>query len=126
HVADINNTFLYLDPPYYSKGKQLYLNNYGHDGHLSLATKMQRVPHHLRWLISYDNTDAIKQMYSNFRLATFDLNYTLQSKKFGSELLIFSDNLTLGTEIIVNSRSSTLEVFRYQQYESTNSVYITQ
>src|SRR5690606_34378438 len=34
---DNQNIFLYLDPPYYKKGKELYLNNYDHDNHLSLA-----------------------------------------------------------------------------------------
>lgn len=121
-VPDVENTFLYLDPPYYNKGKQLYLNNYGHDGHTSLAERMIKVPEELRWLISYDNAEPIKAMYNKYRLSTFDLNYTLQTKKFGSELLIFSDNLNLGSEITVNGRSSDLEVFRYQEYEPTSTI----
>lgn len=124
HVHDINNTFLYLDPPYYNKGKQLYLNNYGHDGHQSLANCMNKVSRELRWLISYDNVNQIKDMYQNYNLAAFDLNYTLQTKKFGSELLIFSDNLNLGTEIKVNGRTSDLHVFRHPENESTNRILI--
>lgn len=121
-VPDINNTLLYLDPPYYNKGKQLYLNNYGHDGHISLAKKMRDVPEELRWMISYDNAEPVKAMYNSYRLSTFNLNYTLQTKKFGSELLIFSDNLNLVKEITVNGRSSDLEVFRYPQHEPTNTI----
>lgn len=126
YTSNINQTFLYLDPPYYNKGKQLYLNNYGHDGHWSLAQHIHNLPNGLRWLISYDNVYQIKGMYQKYRLATFDLNYTLQSKKFGSELLIFSDNLNLGMEITVNGRTNDLEVFMYQEHESTNPEHITQ
>lgn len=126
YTDDINQTFLYLDPPYYNKGKQLYLNNYLHDGHESLAHHVHNLPNGLRWLISYDNVSQIKNMYQQYRLATFDLNYTLQTKKFGSELLIFSDNLNLGTEITVNGRTSDLEVFMYQEHEPANPEPITQ
>lgn len=126
YTNDINQTFLYLDPPYYNKGKQLYLNNYGHDGHESLAQQVRNLPSDLRWLISYDNVDQIKKMYRRYSLAAFDLNYTLQTKKFGSELLIFSDNLNLGSEITVNGRTSDLKIFRYPQDEPTNSVHIAQ
>lgn len=114
---NLNNSFLYLDPPYYCKGKHLYLNNYGHEGHQSLATEMSRVDQNLRWLISYDNTPEIIALYSHKRLATFDLNYTLQQKRFGSELLIFSENLTLDERITVNGRESQLQMFRHEPIE---------
>lgn len=126
YTQDINHTFLYLDPPYYNKGKQLYLNNYGHDDHLRLAGQVYNLPAQLRWLISYDNVDQIKKMYSQYRLAAFDLNYTLQTKKFGSELLIFSDNLNLGSEITVNGRTNDLEVFKFPEHEPTNPTSIAE
>ncbi|MEH6304253.1 DNA adenine methylase [Olivibacter sp. CPCC 100613] len=126
YTRDLSRTFLYLDPPYYKKGKELYLNNYGHDGHEGLAQYVVNLPNELRWLISYDNVDQIKRMYQHYRLATFDLSYTLQSKRFGSELLIFSDNLNLGAEITVNGRSSDLDIFRYQEHEPTNPIPIIQ
>lgn len=125
YTQDIARTFLYLDPPYYNKGKQLYLNNYGHDGHESLAKQVRKLPNHLRWLISYDNVNPIKNIYSQYRLASFDLSYTLQTKKFGSELLIFSDNLILGSKIKVNGRSNDLVVFTYpEENEPANREHI--
>lgn len=123
---ELDQTFLYLDPPYYNKGKQLYLNNYGHDGHEKLADSVNRLPNNLKWLISYDNVDPIKDLYHNYRLAKFDLNYVLQSKKFGSELLIFSDNLNLGSEIVVNGRTSDLNVFTHPENEPANPENIAQ
>jgi DNA adenine methylase len=41
--TNINKTFLYLDPPYYKRGKELYLNNYNHDDHLLLANSVKKL-----------------------------------------------------------------------------------
>lgn len=115
--GNLNNSFLYLDPPYYYKGKHLYLNNYGHEGHQSLAIEMAQVNPNLKWLISYDNAQEIIALYPQKRLATFDLNYTLQEKRFGSELLIFSDNLNFEERITVNGKESQLQIFRHEPFE---------
>lgn len=123
-IRDINQihnkletSFLYLDPPYYHKGKHLYLNNYGHEGHQGLANEMAQVNENLKWLISYDNAPEIIRMYPHKNLATFNLNYTLQQKRFGSELLIFSDSLTLEDTITVNGRKSQLQIFTHEPFE---------
>lgn len=104
---DVENLFLYLDPPYYNKGKMLYLNNYDHFNHKTLAEAVENLEN-IRWLISYDNVTQIKELYNGYRMSSFDLNYTLQSKKFGSELLVFSEELELPAEIQVKSRISEL------------------
>ncbi len=104
---DLNELFIYLDPPYYKKGKELYLNNYDHQNHQMLANTIKNL-HNLKWMISYDNTPEIRKMYSNYRMTTFDLNYTLQTKKFGSELLIFCDSLSLPECITIKNRQRDL------------------
>lgn len=88
------NSFTYLDPPYYNKGKKLYLNNYTPNQHIHLSEILRQTRLDY-WLVSYDNTEPIRQFYSDFRLSTFELNYSLQNKRQGSELLIFSDALKL-------------------------------
>jgi DNA adenine methylase len=92
------NAFTYLDPPYYGKGSKLYLNNYKHQEHLLLSEILK----HKKldsWLVSYDNVLQIKLMYEDLRMSTFELNYSLQDKRQGSELLIFSDGLTLPSKL---------------------------
>lgn len=111
YYPNVENLFIYLDPPYYKKGKLLYLNNYNHQNHESLARAVEDSLQDIKWLISYDNVDEIKIIYYNFRMSTFDLNYTLQSKKFGSELLVFSNDLILRETITVNSRVNDLILF---------------
>lgn len=103
------DVLLYLDPPYYHKGKLLYLNNYSHSDHENLAEAINEL-NNVKWLISYDNVEEIKQMFNGFDMSNFDLNYTLQSKKSAKELLIFSDNLVLPDHITVNSRLEELIV----------------
>jgi DNA adenine methylase len=104
---DLADLFIYLDPPYYKKGKLLYLNNYNHFNHEMLAAAMGNLDN-LKWLISYDNVAEIREMYQGYRMSSFDLNYTLQSKRFGSELLVFSPILEISNEIRVNKRTSEL------------------
>ena len=82
--------FFYLDPPYFGKGQELYLNNYTKDQHKVLANIL-RTKNLLKWVVSYDNTPEIKAIYSGFRMRTFGLNYSLQEKRKASELMIFSD-----------------------------------
>lgn len=115
---DSQDIFLYLDPPYYKKGKELYLNNYDHENHLNLANTVATLDNEIKWLISYDNVAEIRQMYRDYRMSCFNLNYTLQSKKFGSELLVFAPNLHIGQHIIVNRRSSDLVLLTEDMYEA--------
>lgn len=117
---DTQNIFLYLDPPYYQKGKQLYLNNYVHDDHNKLANAVAALDNEIKWLISYDNVAEIKQMYQGYRMSCFNLNYTLQSKRFGSELLVFSHGLKISDKITVNRRSSNLTLLSEETYETVD------
>lgn len=107
HYQNLDNLFIYLDPPYYRKGKELYLNNYKPDNHLTLAKTISNICD-VKWLVSYDNVPEIKNLYKYFRMSAFDLNYTLQTKKFGSELLVFCDGLVLPDYITIKNRQDQL------------------
>lgn len=98
------NLLIYLDPPYYKKGKDLYMNNYKHGDHLQLSNTVTLLPENINWLISYDNVEEIKHMYKPYRMSTFDLSYTVQEKKTGSELLVFSNNILIPEYITVYNR----------------------
>lgn len=89
-----DNTLIYLDPPYYVKGQGLYRNYYVHDDHLKIknALSSANIKH---WLVSYDNADEIKNLYSGFRQEEYSLQYTAQDKKHGEEVMIFSDGITI-------------------------------
>lgn len=84
------NSFVYLDPPYYNKGQQLYKNFLTPNDHARIANLIFeniRCP----WIVSYDNVGDIEQLYDNYCMKRFDVNYSAANTGKASELLIFSD-----------------------------------
>lgn len=90
------NTFMYLDPPYYVKGQELYRNFYEHQDHVDIKNQLIKMPA-LYWVATYDNTKEIKEIYKYQTLIDFDLQYSAQSKRVGSEVIVFSKNLEVPT-----------------------------
>jgi len=77
---------VYLDPPYAKVGKDGKSFVYGEDGDMHKSFDHDRFcesvhAHTSPMLISYDNNDLIKSMYSDFHQETFDLTYTMHSGK---------------------------------------------
>lgn len=87
------NSFMYLDPPYYVKGQGLYRNYYEHDDHVAIMEKLSSVK--FPWLVSYDDNDEIRKIYEAYRTESHILNYSAQVKMKGNEIIIFSDNLAI-------------------------------
>ncbi|MBA7671775.1 hypothetical protein ES703_79938 [subsurface metagenome] len=87
-------TFYYLDPPYYGKGKELYVNFYSHQDHVDIANTLFNLEDKY-WLISYDNVTVIRELYCQYRQQQFTLNYSATEPKKGSEVLIFSNSLVV-------------------------------
>lgn len=42
-----------------------------------------------KWIITYDNSNEIKSMYSKVDSIEFSLQYSLQTKQLGSEVMFF-------------------------------------
>lgn len=85
-------TFVYLDPPYFTKGSQLYLNHYTAADHAALATHLcgkARFP----WVLSYDDVPAIHDLYAGLRQIRFSLGYSVRDWRIGSEVLILRDGI---------------------------------
>jgi DNA adenine methylase len=79
--------FVYLDPPYYAKGRELYLNYYQHDDHARLADYMKTQTAY-PWVMSYDNVPEIAELYQDFRRVRFSLDYTARERREGTEIMI--------------------------------------
>lgn len=84
------DVFIYLDPPYYKKGSDLYMNFYKDNDHKSLAKFMSDMQG--MWMVSYDNQDFILNLYSQYRRMIYQLSQSA-SNRVGDEILIFSDAL---------------------------------
>lgn len=90
-VQDLPNVLVYLDPPYFVKGKSLYLNSYTANDHHELAAFLRQAK--FPWLLSYDNVEEIRNIYRDFDLYQFNLGYTAQTAKLGNELLTHSKDV---------------------------------
>ena len=94
--GDRKSSFVYLDPPYVVKGQRLYLNAYDASDHARLARyvcKQQTLP----WLMSYDDTPMIRQLYATKALSSLRIDYKLQSKRSADELVIAPNSLIIPT-----------------------------
>jgi DNA adenine methylase len=98
-------SLIYLDPPYYVKGKGLYRNYYEHDDHIAIANVIQRKKFKWPWVVSYDNTEEICSMYQWSRSFSYGLNYTAQRRYVGSEVMFFSENLIIPDEDIPQTKA---------------------
>ena len=46
-----------------------------------------------KWIVTYDNVNEIKNMYTKTDKIEFELQYTLQEKKSASEVMFFSKSI---------------------------------
>ena len=92
-LAQLN--LIYLDPPYYQKGQDLYLNFYESSDHAKLASVLKQLPSRARWMLSYDEHPAIAKLYRRFKGFAYSLNYTAQQRMRGTELIYFSRGLRI-------------------------------
>ena len=51
------------------------------------------------WVITYDNAEEIKKLYAQRRLFEFNLKYSLQEKRLGTEIMIASKGLKIPKSI---------------------------
>lgn len=91
------STFLCIDPPYFQKGQGLYTSFYEPKDHAILAHTILQAQN--PWIVTYDNVDTIGQLYRSRRQFEFDINYSVETKRKGTELLIASKGLRLPPEI---------------------------
>lgn len=87
-------SLIYLDPPYYVKGSDLYLHHYEQGDHIKIAKRVIRL-RTKNWIVSYDNAPEVQPMYAKFRNIIYGLSYSAQERHKGSEIMFFSDSLTI-------------------------------
>lgn len=98
-------SLIYLDPPYYVKGKGLYRNYYEHDDHVAIANAIQKRKFKWPWVVSYDNAEEICAMYKWSRSFSYGLNYTAQRRYVGNEVMFFSRNIVVPDQDIPQAKA---------------------
>lgn len=81
------DVFLFLDPPYYSATKSALYGKNGnmHKGfdHERFAETMKNTKH--KWLITYDDSDYIRDLFSFANIFTLELTYGMRNVTENSE-----------------------------------------
>lgn len=79
----INNSscdsILYLDPPYYVKGNDLYQHGFMVKDHVRLCEALKATKH--KWVLSYDDCPQIRKLYEWAKVETLSVNYTITALK---------------------------------------------
>jgi len=82
---------IYFDPPYYEKGKKLYMNYFEKKDHIEIE-EIIRTNVKCDWVITYDDDKEILKIYDKYVIKRFDLKYSVADKRTASELIIFPKN----------------------------------
>lgn len=86
-----DNTFVYCDPPYVVRGRDLYMNYFKQQDHRDLAKVIIGINKKV-WVTTYDVNDLILNIYKEKRIHKLVISYSAGSHTSNSEeLIIFSD-----------------------------------
>lgn len=90
------DSVMYLDPPYYLQGKNLYFEFMKKDEHLTMAEELKK---RTNWILSYDICEEIDLMYEWAEKIPLNARYSINGKKDNwinkKEYIITTKNIDL-------------------------------
>jgi DNA adenine methylase len=90
-TLNVSRRLVYLDPPYFKKGRDLYTNFYTDEDHATIANKLERLD--IPWLLTYDDCCEIRNLYERYQILESELSYSAREVRRGRELVIFGGGL---------------------------------
>ena len=112
-----DDVFLFLDPPYYSATKSAL---YGKNGNLHKTFDHERFANVIKqtkhkWLITYDDSKYIRNLFSFANIKTWDLTYGMRN--------VSKDSNQIGKELFISNYDfKAKEVKNYSLFELKNSI----
>jgi DNA adenine methylase len=85
------NKFFYVDPPFYRVGKDLYREFFKDEDHINLADFLADLES--PWLLSYDDSDFIRNLYREKKNARIYTDYQANFLKKSESELLFSNRV---------------------------------
>lgn len=83
--TDKERLFVFLDPPYYKQGKNLYTNFFQYKDHENLSVTIKKMDDYF-WIMTYDNEPEILEIYKNYNAKLYEINYSANKKTRATEL----------------------------------------
>jgi DNA adenine methylase len=102
-----DDTLVYFDPPYYTKGRNLYMTYYDHEDHRRLSQAIASVPH--LWCVSYDDVPEVHAFYRGHKIRRFQLDYSAHCRRKGAEMMVFSDRLRVPGNVRLPSQVNRID-----------------
>ena len=116
-----SQAFLFLDPPYYVKGKDLYTSYFDDDMHVRLRDSLIEFENEIQsnkdttngsvipWCMTYDIHSSLLTWYSDENIFTpyvYDLLYQIRSVSRKNELMIIPQRISSDTVITIWNKDS--------------------
>ena len=92
-VPKVDNSFTFFDPPYYHKGKSLYPEFFTETDHIALRNTIEKCMMNKNWIVTYDNADEIKNLYSDYVIEEFSMHHLAANKGQATEIMIYSNGV---------------------------------
>lgn len=73
------DALIYLDPPYYDKGNDLYQHGFKVEDHERLADCLKNTNH--QWVLSYDDCPEIRKYYDWASIESIEVKYSITAAK---------------------------------------------
>lgn len=83
---------IYVDPPYFEKGRLLYYDAYAPDDHAEVAEVLGSLEGP-NWVVSYDDVGAIRSLYAFAPRLRYTIGYSARSRTRGREVMFFSKDM---------------------------------
>lgn len=80
--CDLDNCFVFADPPYYVQGRNLYTTFASDRIHELVAEQILSHPA-WKWILTYDTAPEIEQLYKNHNIQAYKYNITYSANKRG-------------------------------------------
>jgi DNA adenine methylase len=90
-----HKALIYLDPPYYKKGRELYYDYYKHEDHAAIAALVKKSLKKRPWIVSYDDVPQIHELYAEFTHIVYQIGYSARDVRRGSEVMFFAPGLCI-------------------------------
>ncbi len=95
-LVHIENALIYFDPPYYQKGRELYMNFLTHEDHVRIKSDIDRLKN-IDWILTYDDCSEIVSLYADHCCRKMKWKYSVAGKRTVSELVVFKDSSMIPT-----------------------------
>jgi DNA adenine methylase len=86
-------TLVYMDPPYFAKGSDLYEDSYTPSDHINIAGLVGTIRQ--PWIVSYDHVPQVEDLYRGYRKLTYRISYSAQARYSGAEVMFFGPTLVI-------------------------------